>query len=278
MAAFSSPQRSALVAVGLVLALTGASLSIVGEGQQAVVERMGQPDRVINRFQPGAAQGGGLIAHVPLLERVVLLDRGLVSWTAPAAQIVTTDQQTLMVDSAVTYRIIDPVRLVGTLGSGQGVGEQLGTVLPALLNQELAQRSAAEISRPGIGGTGARLRAALDARMRGYGVQVIDLRLTRVQLAEGTLQAAYDRMEGRHERQVREIELQSARDAQEVTAEGDVRAAEILQASAGRDPEFYGYFRALRSYELTYGDPGRKNKATIVIPPNSAYLRHFNGQ
>ena len=175
-------------------------------------------------------------------------------------------------------RKIDPVRLVGTLGSGAAVSDHLGAILPALLGQALSQRSAAEISRPGAGGASARIKAALAAGARGYGLQVIDLRVARVVLSEGTLQAAYDRMESRHERQVREIELQSARDAQEVSAEGDVRAAEILQASAGRDPEFYGYFRALRSYELTFGDPNRKNAATIVIPPDSAYLRHFNGQ
>ena len=70
----------------------------------------------------------------------------------------------------------------------------------------------------------------------------------------------------------------SAQEARQIVTEGDALAAGILQKSAGQDPEFYDYFSTLRSYTANFGDPERKGAATIVIPPGSDYLRHFNGK
>jgi len=269
--------RRLLYLAGLLVLLTGASLNVIAENEQAVVKRLGQPVRVINRFEANSAPDSGVVFTVPLLDSTVRLDRGLVSWVAPAQRIVTADQQTLLIDTQIIYRIVDPERLVGSLGTGGAVGKQLGVFLPALMGQSLSQRRTAELVGPDAGGAMGQLRAALQTRMQTYGVRVLDVRIVTADLAEGSLQQTYELMKGRHERQAEEIREQSARDAQEISSVGDARSAQILQASAGRDPEFYGYFRALRSYELTYGDPERTNTATIVIPPDSEYLKHFNG-
>lgn len=278
MEQFLREYRLGLFGLALLALLGGSSFLIVGEDQQAVIQRMGQPDRVINRFAPGDASGAGIAAKIPLAEQVVWLPRGLSTFSHAAKRLRSADQQWLLIDTDVTYRIIDPVKLVATLGSADKIDAQLTVLLPGLLDQELGRRSAGDIARPGAGGANAALLAGLDGRTRQYGIQVVDLRIGRVSLDEAGLQATYDRMRERHEGTVFAIQKDSADDAAAITAEAEAEAATRLQQSAAKDREFYAFFKAMRSYEDMYGNPDRKNTTTIVLPPDSGYLQHFGGK
>ncbi|MBN8499613.1 MAG: hypothetical protein J0M19_00475 [Sphingomonadales bacterium] len=269
--------RFGLFAAALFVLLLGSSFVIVGEDRQAVIMRLGQPDRVINRFRPGDGSGAGLAAKIPLFDQVTWLPRGLVTYSQADKRLRATDQQWLMIGSDVIYRIIDPVKLVSTLGDAGKIDAQFNSLLPALLDQELGQRSSGQIITPGAGGANAALRSALDNRMRQYGIQVIDVRIARVGLADNSLQSAYERMRERHEAALYDIQAKSAADAAAITATAEAEAAKRLQASAANDREFYSFFKAMRSYETLYGNPDRKNTTTIVLPPDSGYLRHFGG-
>ena len=273
--------RAGLFLLGGLILLTASSVVMVDEGQQAVITRFGAPLSVINRFHPtGAADasGAGAVFKLPFVDRVIWLERGLQGYSLSDQKIHTSDGQVLLVDTDVTYRIIDPVRLVSSLGSGAKVGDQVRTILPSLLEQELSQRPAGVIGTPGSGGAGLKLLAALDAKLRVYGVQAVDVRIGRVVLPEGGQKLALDRMQERHDREAWDIARSSALEARQTVADADTKAAEIMQRSAGQDPEFYDYFRALRSYGTNFGDPARKGATTIVIPPDSDYLKHFNGK
>jgi modulator of FtsH protease HflC len=130
----------ALAAVAL---LSLASVSVVGEAEQAVVLRLGEPDRVINRFKPEAVQprsGAGVAFHVPLLESVTKLPRGLLTLTNEGQAIRTTDMQGLVIDTAVTVRVIDPVRLVGKLGGADRIAAEIDAWLPAGRSRPCAPR------------------------------------------------------------------------------------------------------------------------------------------
>lgn len=278
MEQFLREYRTGLFGLLFLALVGGSSFVIVSEDQQAVIQRMGAPDRVINRFAPGDASGAGIVARIPLVEQVVWLPRGLVPFSHAGKRLRSADQQWLLVDTDVTYRIIDPVRLVTTLGSADKVDGQLKVLLPALLDSELGQRQAGDIARPGAGGANAALLKALDGKTRQYGIQIVDFRIARVNLDEAGLQTAYDRMRERHEGTVFAIQASSADDAAAITAEAEASAATRLQQSAAKDPEFYAFFEAMRSYEAMYGDPDRKNTTTIVLPPDSGYLKHFGGK
>lgn len=269
--------RNGIFALAVVL-FGSTGLIVVGEDQQVVIERMGQPDRVVNRFRTSGESGAGLVARIPLVESVVRLPRGLVTFSHPAKRAKSADQEWLLVDTDVTYRIIDPVRLAGSLGSAPKADEQIKAVLPGLLDQELGQRDAVAIAQPGAGGANLALLRALDGKMRQYGMQIVDLRIARVALDEGSLRASYDRMRQRHEATLSEIEVKSAGDALTVTAAAEAEATTRRKQSADRDPEFYSFFRAMRSYDELFGDPKRKNATTIVLPPDSGYLKHFGGK
>lgn len=278
MEGFVQRYRLGLFAAALFVLLGLSSVVIVDEGHQAVVERLGRPHVVVNRFgpQPGASHAGAVL-RVPLIDKVVLLDRGLSGFTLPGQQVRTLDGQILELDTDATYRIIDPVRLVGRLKSPERIERQLGSILAPLLESELSQRSAAQIITPGSGGASQTILRAFDARARGFGIQIVDLRVGRAALGEPAMQALFERMRDRHQRDADAITAQSAQEAREIVAYAQAKAADILQQSAGRDPSFYGFYRALRSYEHMFGEAERKNSATIVIPPDSAYLRHFYG-
>ena len=273
--------RAGLFLVAALALLAASSVVVVSEGEQAVITRFGAPLSVVNRFRPdGAAaqSGAGAVLKLPFVDRVIWLARGLQGYSLGDQKVHTADAQVLLVNTDVTYRIIDPVRLVSSLGGGDKVGEQIGAILPSLLEEELSQRAAMAIAQPGSGGGARQILSALDAKLRTYGVQVVDLRIGRVILPEGGQKLAFARMEDRHNQQAGEISDASAQEASQIVADGDALAATILQKSAGQDPAFYDYFSALRSYGTIFGDPARKGAATIVIPPGSDYLKHFNGK
>jgi membrane protease subunit HflC len=278
MAATLSARRM-LPFVPVVLGLLGlSSVVVVDEGHQAVIERMGEPVRVINRFRPDKSDGAGVVLKIPLFERAVWLERGLQGYSVAGTQVRTADEQVLLVDADVTYRIIDPVRLLQKLGQADKIDGQFKAILPGLLGAKLVQRSALEIATPGSGGAGREVLATLDAKARDFGVQVVDLRVGRVGLPDAGLSQVFQRMKDRRELEAKTIDEQSSREASLVVARTQAEVAAIMQVSAGQDPEFYGFLKAMRNYELLYGDPERKNAATIVIPPDSAYLKHFNGR
>lgn len=264
------------------VALLGfSSVSVVSEAEQAVILRMGEPDRVINRFKPEDARGtsgAGLAYHLPLMESVAKLPRGLLTLTSEGQTVRTTDMQGLVLDTAVTVRVIDPVRLVGKLGSTERIAAEIDAWLPGLLKSELGKLDSGQVQLTGSGGAAARLRAGLDAKLRKSGVQVIDLRIERAVLPAGAQQNTLLAMGERREILAGEERNRGAREVQQITSDAEAEAAAILQASAGRDPEFYDFYRAMKSYESVLAHPDRKDKATIVLPPDSGYLRQFNSR
>ena len=273
--------RTGLFALAALALLAASSIVIVGEGDQAVITRFGAPLSVVNRFRPAGSlstSAAGAVLKLPFVDRVIWLARGLQGYSLGDQKVHTADAQVLLVETDVTYRIIDPVRLVSSLGSGDKVGGQIAAILPSLLEEELSQRAAGVIAQPGSGGGARQILSALDAKLRTYGVQAVDLRIGRVVLPEGGQKLAFARMEDRHNRQAWEVAEGSAQEARQIVTEGDALAAGILQKSAAQDPEFYDYFSTLRNYTANFGDPARKGAATIVIPPGSDYLKHFNGK
>lgn len=270
--------RALLFILTLAVLIGLSSVVVVDEGEQVVIERLGQPVRVVNRYRPDGVSGAGVVLKLPFIEQVVHLNRGLKGYSAGAQKVRSADGQDLMVDTDVTYRIIDPVRLVNRLGSAAKLDGELAQALPAMLGARLGPLSAAAIALPGNGGAAQLLRADLDARARELGVQVIDLRIGRVMPGETALQMTYQIMQARHLREVDEIAGRQIASARQTRAQVAAESAAIMQDSAGKDPEFYDFFRALRSYTYVFENPDPKNPPTIVIPPNSSYLRHFNGQ
>lgn len=278
MAAQLTALRRPLALAAFLAALGLASVVMVPETSQAVVLRMGQPDRVINPFRPGGHSGAGLDWRIPFAERIVWVDRNLQRFTSENQQVRSADEQVLDLDIDTTYRVFAPVRMVRTVGTQDRLVDQLKAILPALLREELGAQGANAMLAPGAGGATARVRAALDAKARAYGAQVVDLRIAAAKLPEPGMQAALARMQLDREQRASLEQSHGSAETQAIIAEAKVRAAQIYAQSYGQDPQFYDFYRAMKSYEAVFANPANKDGSTIVLSPDSEYLRQFGGK
>ncbi len=267
------PLTLALGAGAALLAM--ASVSVVGDSQQAVLVRLGAPLRVINPAQgPGAP--AGLVWHLPLADRLVRVERREMAVAVDHVALVSADGAALEADALVRLRIVDPVRLVRAAGTGAKAAAQWQPAFAGLLQQGLAGRSQAQLlGAEGSGGLEP-LRAALAARAALWGATVGGLELTRVALRAGApVDQALARMQLRLKGRADDVRLRGLEAARSIQNDADTRAAQIASRALAQDPAFYDYWRALQSYNAVLGGPADKGGTTIVLGPDSAYLRAF---
>ena len=258
--------------------LAAASVAVVPDSRQAVVLRLGAPVRVINAFTAGSTGSGGLVLHWPLIEALSTADRRVQQLPAARIALRTADDQDLSITAQIVWRVTNPQAMVAAAGSEQALAAQLSAQLPALLQAEAQRLALGGLLAPGGAGAFERVRAALDGRARGAGAQVIAVTLVRSELQRATLATTLAAMAAEQARAASAIQASGAAAAQQVTADGEARAAALIAASAGADPEFYDFYRALRSYEATLTNPANKGRTTIVLGPGSQYLRQFDGR
>jgi membrane protease subunit HflC len=194
----------------------------------------------------------------------------------PGQQVLSSDQQRLQVDAFARFRVIDPVQLVETAGTTENVRLQLEPILVSVLRQELGRRTFASMLTAERGDAMQRIRANLDRQARQYGAQIVDVRIMRTDLPEGApLDAAYTRMETERNREAATIRAEGDKDAQIIRAEAEADAARTYADAFGRDPQFYDFYRAMRSYETTFGSG--EGESQFILSPDNEYLRQFRG-
>ena len=281
METFWQDHRNSIIAVVALIIAALSSFVVIPETEQAVVIQAGRPDRVANRFSPDRPYGGegaGIIFRVPFYERVERMDKRVLSVDMEPQQVLSTDQLRLNVDAYARYRIIDPVKLVQTAGTLANVESQLAQILSSVVRQELGRRSFASLLTAERGTTMQNIRRQLDEEARQYGAQVIDVRIKRADLPDGTpLESAFRRMETARQQEAATIRAQGQKDAQIIRAEADAQAAKIYAGAYGKDPEFYDFYRAMQSYDATFAADS-KGESSIILSPDNEYLRQFRGQ
>lgn len=268
-----------IFALAGLLVLLLLSVRIVPETQQGVVVRTGEPVRTINPFRPNVPfgqTGAGINLVWPIIEQVQMIDRRVLDLDMEPQQVLSSDQQRLQVDAYARFRIIDPIKMVRNAGNEENVEAQLKPILSSVLRQELGRRTFASMLTAERGAAMANIRATLDRQARQYGAQVIDVRIKRTDLPDGTpLAAAYTRMKSDREQEAATIRAGGSRNAQIIRAEAEAQAAQIYAAAYGKDPEFYDFYRAMESYRRTF-ETGTGD-SSFILSPDNAYLRQFRG-
>jgi membrane protease subunit HflC len=214
--------KVAIIAIAVIAVALLASVVVVPEDEQAVVIRTGEPVRVINRFRPDVPfgqTGAGMVLRIPFFEQLQRIEKRVLDLDMERQQVLSSDQQRLQVDAYARFRIIDPVRMVRTAGTTDGVRAQLEPILTSVLRQELGRRTFASMLTAERGTAMSNIRANLDRQAREYGAQVIDVRIKRTDLPEGTpLQAAFTRMETDRQQEAATIRAQGRKEAQIIRA------------------------------------------------------------
>jgi len=245
-----------------------------------VIVRTGEPVRKVNVFkrdQEFGQTGAGIIWAWPLIETVQRVDKRIIDLDMQRQQVLSADQQRLQVDAYARFRIIDPVKMVQTAGNEQQVEAQLQPILTSVLRQELGRRTFASLLTAERGTAMTNIRNNLDTQARQYGAQIIDVRIKRADLPDGTpLEAAFKRMETDRQREAATIRAAGTRDAQIIRAEAEADAAKIYSAAYNKDPDFYDFYRAMESYRRTF-ETGNGD-SSIILSPDNDYLRQFRGR
>lgn len=274
--------KISLIAAVALLLLLWSSLVVVPETKQAVVVQVGEPVRVINRFKPNVdfgQTGAGISFRIPLFETVVMIDKRVLAVDMDRQQVLSSDQRRLEVDAYARFRIIDPVRMVRTAGTTERVVEQLQPILNSVLRQELGKRTFQSLLTADRGAAMRQIREGLDREARQYGAQVIDVRIKRADLPEGSpLESAFTSMQAVRQKEATTIRAQGQKQAQIIQAEAQAQAAKIYADAFNKDPAFYDFYRAMQSYTTTFANPENKSSSTILLSPENEYLRQFKGR
>ena len=279
-------QYPLVVGIGalLLLMLLVYSFPVVPETKQGVVTRFGKPVRILNRFEANDSLGGagaGLTWRIPFAENIVWIDKRMRDVDMDRQQVLSTDQLRLEVDAFARYRIVDPLRMYIRARTEENLTEALKPILGSELRNELGQRSFASLLSPERQGVMENVRLGLDRVARQYGAEIIDVRIKKADLPDGTpLQSAYDRMRSARTQEARSIRAQGAKQAQIIRAEADAEAARTYAAAFGKDPDFYEFYRAMQSYQTTFLGDGEKpaGQTNIILSPQNDYLREFTGE
>jgi membrane protease subunit HflC len=265
---------------------------IVSQTQQAIVVNLGQPVRVIN---PPGHYDPGLKFKAPFVESVVLLEKRNQAIDARGEEIISRDQQRLVVDAFVRYRISNPLEFYRTLRSETNAAGLIEPLINSSLRQVLGSTTATDI----ISGQRDALMAQTLAYVRAraarshYGIDVIDVRIKRADLPAANQQAVYQRMKSNLEQQAAQIRAVGEQNRREIVAEadkevtvtladataeayatrgqGDAQSAKLFDASFGKDPRFAAFYRSMQAYDGAFSD----TDTTMVLSPSSDFFKYF---
>ena len=267
-----------LIGLFVILVLASTTLYTVPETKQAIVLRLGKPERIVNAYDPKAHFGdtdAGLVAKVPFVENVVYIDKRVLDLDMPQQTVLSTDQLRLVVDAFARFRIVDPQRMYQTVGTEENVKDALARILASRLRNELGREPFAALLSPERTTLMEDIQSSVNRQAAQYGVSILDVRIKRADLPTGApLESAYTRMKSARAQQALTIRAQGDKQAQLVQADAEANAARIYADAFGRDPQFYAFYRAMQAYRTTFKD----STSTVVLSPNNEFLREFEGR
>ncbi|WP_431732668.1 protease modulator HflC [Erythrobacter litoralis] len=268
--------KLSIIVLAVLVVILAMSIYVVPEEEQAVVVRTGEPIRTVNTV--GGDSKAGLYLRAPFIDRVVRVEKRLLDLEMADEEVLSNDQQRLLVNAYARFRVTDPVRMVERAGSTDGVRSALEPILNSVLRQELGRRTFQAMLTAERGSALANVRANLDRQARQYGAEVVDVQIKRTDLPEAPLQSAFRRMESDREREARTIRAQGGRDARIIRADADAEAARIYADAFGKDAQFYDFYRAMQSYDATFAPENGNAASNFILSPDNEYLRQFRGQ
>jgi membrane protease subunit HflC len=279
-------RTGAVILLGALAILLYASTFVVQQTQQAIVLQLGRVRTVIS--QPG------LYFKWPFIENVVTVEKRVLDLDLPVQTILSADRQNLEVDAFARYRIVNPLQFYQTVNNILIANQRLSSFVNSSMRNVLASASRDAIVRTDRANLMNRIQDDVNRQAQNLGIEIIDLRLTRVDLPAANSQAVFQRMQterqreaadlrangqqqaagirARAEREATIIVAEAGRRADELRGQGDAEKNRILAEAFGRDPDFFSFFRSMQAYEagLKPGD------TRMVLSPTSDFFRFFN--
>ena len=277
----------------VVLALLSSMLFVVDQRQFGVVYALGQIKEVV--LEPGLN-----FKLPPPFQNVSYIDRRLLTLESTDSEpMLTAEKQRVVIDWYVRWRIINPSDYIRNVGLDEKTGaNQLNRVVRNAFQEEINRRTVKDLLSLKREQLMADVKKEVLSVVRGaspWGVDVIDVRITRVDYVEAITESVYRRMEAERKRvanelrstgaaegekiradadRQREITVANAyRDAQKIKGEGDAEAAQIFAQSFGQDAQFAQFYRSLDAYKASFS----KKSDLMVVDPSSDFFRAMRG-
>jgi len=276
-----------LIAVVAVLVVVSLALFTVDQRKNAIVFRLGEPINVI--------RDPGLYFKVPLLDNVMVFDVRILTLDSDEPErYITSEKKNVLVDSFVKFRIIDVLQYYVSVGGDEARAKiRLSQTINDSLRAEFGKRTIHEVVSGERDQIMELMREKADADARKIGIQVLDVRLKRVDLPQEVSDAVYRRMEAERKRVANELRslgfaeaeqiradadrqrsviiAEAYRDAQRLKGEGDARASAIYARAFQQNPEFYAFYRSMEAYTQSL-----KSKSDVmVLDPSSDFFKYL---
>ena len=267
--------------------LIGTTIFTVVQRQHAIIFQLGEVREVLS--EPG------LYFKWPFIQNVRYFDKRILTLdSAEPERFITSEKKNVLVDSFVKWRIVDPkLYYVSVAGDEARARTRLAQTVNAGLREEFGKRTVHDVVSGERDKIMEQMREKADLDARKIGVQIVDVRVKRVDLPSEVSESVYRRMEAERKRVANELRSEGSaeaekiradadrqrevivaeayREAQKVKGEGDAKAAAIYAQAFNQNPEFYSFYRSLEAYRGSF-----KNKGdVIVVEPNSDFFKYM---
>jgi membrane protease subunit HflC len=259
----------------------------VDQRQFAIIFQLGEIKEVVS--EPGLA------FKWPLIQNVRIFDKRILTLDSPEPErFLTAEKKPVLVDSFVKWRIHDVKQYYNSVGGDEMLAKtRLSQTVNSGLREEFGRRTVHDVVSGARDDIMVAVKKKADADMRAIGVEIVDVRLKRVDLPPEVSESVYRRMETERKRVANELRAEGAaeaekikanadrqrevilaeayRDAQKIKGEGDARGAAIYGRAFGENPEFYAFYRSLEAYRGSF----RNKSDLMVIEPNSEFFKYL---
>ncbi|MGE4451067.1 protease modulator HflC [Castellaniella sp.] len=279
----------ALVGLVVLVAVLSSCMFVVRERDSALLFALGEVRETITK--PGL-----YFKFPPPFENVVYLDKRLQTIeTRDPERIQTAEKKNLLIDSFVKWRIADPRQYYVTFGANSNAAvERLQAQIRDALNAAVNVRTVKQVVSSDRDTIMKEIQTAVARRAKPLGVDVVDVRLRRIDFAPEISESVYRRMEAERKQEANRLRASGAADSERIRAEadrkrqeilakayaesqakrgeGDATAAAIYAKSYGQDPEFYSFYKSLEAYRSAFAD----RSGTLVLSPDSDFFRFWD--
>ncbi len=276
-------------AVAIVLFLVSSALFTVQQGQTALVFQFGEI--VKTDLEPG------LHFKTPFVNNVRKFDARLQTLDAAPERYLTSEKKNLNVDSFVKWRIVDAKKFYTTMnGDNRLANMRLAQIIKDSLRAEFGGRTVQEVISQDREIIVKNIKSDIAKPAQSFGIEVVDVRIKRVDLPQNVSESVYRRMEAERTRVAKDLRSQGSeaaeriradadrqrtvilsdafRDAEKIRGEGDAQAAKIYANAYTKDAEFYAFYQSLKAYQDVFKD----KSDVMVIDPKSDFFKYFNQQ
>jgi len=274
----------------IIFMLASSTMFIVDQRKVAVVYSLGEIKEVVD--QPGLK-----FKLPPPMQNVVMLDKRIQTLDSPESRpIFTAEKKSLVIDWLVKWRIRDAKQFIRNNGTNvNNIDNRLSPIVQAAFNEEVTKRTVLGMLATERDKVMNDVRKRLEDEAQQFGIEIVDVRIKRVDFAANVTEAVYNRMKSERlrvanldratgsadgekiradaDRQRDVIVAEAYRDAQKIKGEGDAKASALYADSFGRDPSFAQFYRSLEAYRNSF----RNKSDVMVIDSSSEFFKAMRG-